>query len=296
MRVVTLSVAWIRNVGAAHQLVFASDSRLRFGRAWDCCPKVFTLPRTDCLTSFAGNTHYAYPLLLQLRNTVAFHRPSLRREVDLAATKGHVLRMFNQMRGLIHDLPAGETSPGDPEALFLFGGYSWREKAFRIWVIRFILAEERFIYQPILPWPGDGQEKTVMFVGDAVPEAKERLRELLDQHGRLRHGGLDMEPLEVLRDMIINESHKAIGGPPQVAKVYEHMDSQEFALYWPPRGDGLTVMGRPAMPYEAFDVPVLDIEEPGREPTYLAREAVEREQAPADTAEDLEAGAVPSTE
>ena len=61
----TISIAWVRNVGATKELVVASDSRLSFGCRWDCCPKVLALPRGDAAMCFAGNTMYAYPVMLQ---------------------------------------------------------------------------------------------------------------------------------------------------------------------------------------------------------------------------------------
>jgi hypothetical protein len=97
----TLSVAWVRTVNTVEELVFASDSRLRFGQAWDCCPKILTLPRTDCLISFAGDTHYAYPLMLQMNNAIDMYPPSRMRRVDIEDVRGHTLRVFNQMRSYI---------------------------------------------------------------------------------------------------------------------------------------------------------------------------------------------------
>src|SRR5688500_4667415 len=80
---VTLSLACVRNVGTVRALVFASDSRLRSGEAWDSCPKIFTLPRSDCLISFAGQTHYAYPLMLQMIQSSEVFRPSRSRRFYL---------------------------------------------------------------------------------------------------------------------------------------------------------------------------------------------------------------------
>lgn len=91
----TLSIAWLRTVGSVEELVFASDSRLRSGEAWDCCPKILTLPRSDCLISFAGSTAYAYPLMLQMARAIEFYPASSDRRVDIAHLKGHTLRVFN---------------------------------------------------------------------------------------------------------------------------------------------------------------------------------------------------------
>ncbi len=69
----TLSVAWIRKVKNTEELVIATDSRLRWGRAWDCCPKIIPLVRQDSVLCFAGNTQYAYPMMVQINNSISMH-------------------------------------------------------------------------------------------------------------------------------------------------------------------------------------------------------------------------------
>jgi hypothetical protein len=267
LRGVTLTVAWVRKVGRVSELVFASDSRLRFGAAWDCCPKLFTLPRSDCLISFAGDTHYTYPLLLQMINSMAFFSGSRTRRMDLARVKGHTLRIFNQMHDAVTDLPTGADVLPDPDALFLFGGYSWRHDDFRLWTIHY--RQRQFTFAPIQWWRGEGQEKMVRFEGDHAVEAYDRLRVLLRGRKRLETGGLDMEPFEVLRDMIRNGEHPEIGGPPQLAKVYKHLNSQFFAIPWKVGArDQLCIAGRPMLSYERIEVPIVNPDGPFR-PEYL---------------------------
>ncbi len=268
----TLTVAWVRNVRGVEELAFATDSRLRFGAAWDCCPKLFTLPRSDCLVSFAGDTHYTYPLLLQMIKSMEFYSGSVTRRMDLAQAKGHTLRIFNQMHEMIEDLPSGIASLGSPDALFLFGGYSWRHEDFRLWTLHY---NEQFTFAPIHWWEGEGQEKMVRFEGDHRVDASNRLRELLKTRGKLVSGGLDMEPFEVLRDMIRCGEFAEIGGPPQLAKVYKHLNAQFIGVRWPVPGHQDTpicVAGRPMLHYERVEVPVIDPDGPFR-PRYPAAPA-----------------------
>ena len=91
----TIAAAWVRHFGLSEELVFASDSRLRWAGAWDSCPKIFCLPRTDAVIAFAGDTMWAYPIIAQTANHIAAFRPSLRRENDLLEAKGHALRVVN---------------------------------------------------------------------------------------------------------------------------------------------------------------------------------------------------------
>jgi hypothetical protein len=68
----TLTAAWVRNLTESEELVVATDSRLRFGREWDCCPKLFTPPRSDAVISFAHNTAFAYPMIQQVRMAIEY--------------------------------------------------------------------------------------------------------------------------------------------------------------------------------------------------------------------------------
>ena len=68
-----------------------------------------------------------------------------------------------------------------------------------------------------------------------------------------------MEPFEILRDMIRAGSHRTVGGPPQVVKVYPHMNCLQVGVYWPDRQSGQqTFMGRPLLPYERNFSLILD--------------------------------------
>lgn len=258
----TLSIAWIRNVGSVQELLFASDSRLRAGQAWDCCPKIMTLARSDCLISFAGETDYAYPLMLQMARAIEFYPASFDRRVDINVVKDHAVNIFNQMRHLIHDFPELQTTPGDPHTGFLFGGYSWREQQFRIWRLTYHPQIDAFKFQPTSNWPGQTGTKIITFAGDAIRDAHGRLIELLRDRGKLKSGNLDMEPFEVLRDMIRSTAYPTIGGAPQVAKVYRYLRTKYFAVRWPTSEGVPHALGRPALDYERFEAPVIDPDAP----------------------------------
>lgn len=260
----TLSIAWIRTVGNVEELVFASDSRLRGGQSWDCCPKVVSLPRSDCLISFAGNTQYAYPLMMQMVQAIDMYAASSDRRTDITVAKGHALAVFNQMRSLIHDFPVGESSAGDPETGFLFGGYSWRQQGFLIWQLHYDASIDRFTFRPTHRWSKKNSRKAIAFAGDVALEAKERLVDLLRERGKLQTGGFDMEPFEVLRDMIRSGSYPTVGGAPQVAKVYKYLRAQHFAVSWPDASGVAHALGRPALSYENFELPVIDPDNPDR--------------------------------
>ncbi len=101
----TLALAWIRKVKKIEELVIASDSRLRWGQAWDACPKLFKTAREDTVLGFAGDTKYSYPLILQASNHISLHRASLNRALDIHDLKGHLERVFNRMLSDLSDFP-----------------------------------------------------------------------------------------------------------------------------------------------------------------------------------------------
>lgn len=254
-----LSIVWLREAGGRHELVMATDSRLRFGCAWDCCPKILTLGRGDAAICFAGDTMHAYPIMLQLKSSVDQHHATRTRARDLLDLRSHMIALANGMRDHIHDLPAGQMQPDVPETVFVFGGYSWKSEEFIIWLLHFDRSLGRFTYRPSTEWKGQASVRKIAFAGDDTACAKDHLVELLRVRGKLDVGGFDMEPFEILRDMIRGNAHPTIGGPPQVVKIYRHMNTVPLAVRWPSAAAGtLSFMGRPLLPYERTLHPVLD--------------------------------------
>jgi hypothetical protein len=178
---------------------------------------------------------------------------------------------MNHMREFITSLPRGQARPSPAQAIFILAGYSWREKDFRIWRLFYDGHLESFTFKPISFWrlPSGTSEKKIGFVGDEEPvkRAKALLVSKLKEKGRLKQGGLDMEPFEVLRDIIRAKEFPAVGGPPQVVKLYEHMNAVPFGIYWPNRSEGqMTIFGRPLMSYEAPPFGILDPDRPADRP------------------------------
>jgi hypothetical protein len=255
----TLAIAWIRQLTDTRELVLASDSRLRFGRAWDCCPKIMGLPRRDSAICFAGDTMYAYPIMLQVSNAIVMHERTLSRASDLTDLNGHLLRVLNQMHSQIHDLPKGEDLDS-PEVLFMLAGYSWKVNDFRIWQYYFRPKERKFLARSASTHTRrTAGTKYFHCVGDHVGEARARLYRLLQSRKKLTVGGLGMEPFEVLVEMIRNGKYPTIGGPPQIIKVYRYADYIPYGVYWPSKASGaVTLYGRPLLDYERHRFPALD--------------------------------------
>ena len=77
----TIGLAWIgKRADGREHLYIASDSRVTGGQRLDACPKILTLPRSDCTLCFAGHTAATFPLMIQ-RKIVSFDRAIARPHV-----------------------------------------------------------------------------------------------------------------------------------------------------------------------------------------------------------------------
>lgn len=263
---VTLVAAWVRQHANLKELYVASDSRLSGGRAWDIGTKIFDLGRGDAVIAFAGLTADAYPLMLQLQAAVRMHPKVASRAYDLTALNGHMLRIFNDMWKSIGNLPVGQIKPDPAEARFILAGYSWRYEKFKIWTLYFHAPTNEFkLREASLHRKKGGGNKYFAFIGDHANMATERVYEKLKERNRVRASGLQMEPFEVLVEFIRDNGKPEIGGPPSVVKVYKHMNTLPYNVYWPDKKQGrLAFGGRLLLPYErngylAIDPDSLDV-------------------------------------
>ena len=250
----TLSIAWVRKIGDTEELVFASDSRLRSGKAWDGCSKIFPMARGDCALSFAGDTQYAYPMINQAINAVEMYPRARSRAMDIADVRGHLTRVFNDMRHWTHDYPRGSGAE-IPEISLIFAVYSWKSRGFKIWTIVYKKSDDAFTFHTAPPY----MKNRIVFIGDAISEFKKRLYALYSSKNKPEGDGFDYEPFEVLRDMIRENIDPSIGGPPALLKVYSHMNCMPYSLLWPDRKSGSgTILGRPLLDYEVASYPLFD--------------------------------------
>lgn len=280
----TLSMAWVRNVGDQQELVFSSDSRLRWAGAWDACQKIFPLSRGDCAIAFAGDTKFAYPFIHAAINAIELHRGSSRRQIDLFEAKSVLLNSINAMLSELRDFCVGQDQFEEPDLRLIFGGYSWKKKQFALWKFHFNNGEREFQSAEIAEWEGMGTNRKLVVLGDpnASPStlrraartngtavevdedieaiAKRALINLLDSRSLRGGSGLNLEPLEVLRDLIRSDSSPYIGGAPQIVKVYQHMNVQPFGIRWPSNEGRVAVLGRILPAGEKLHVPILDPE------------------------------------
>jgi hypothetical protein len=259
----TLSVAWVRDVGTHPEMIFASDSRLTQGGTWDAGPKIMRLGRSDALVSFAGATLLAYPFMIHAANAVHAFRPWRERQRDLRQVPRRMLDVMNAMIELGDTFREGYN---EPLTELMLGGWSWEAQDFLLWRLHWKQTEGAFRHETIPQkyvgkccFIGDRSEEDEDL--DVVPFARRRLRARLEEKGKLGQP-LNMEPFEVLVEIIREERFRTVGGSPQLAKVYRHMNTQFFAVQWPAADGKLTYGGRELLEYEEFGLPELDPDRP----------------------------------
>ena len=280
----TLTMAWVRKLKNQDELVIVSDSRLRSGMAWDSCPKLFTTPRGDICFGFAGDTMYAYPLIVQAINQMSLHRASMTRELEVHDAKGHLKRVFRAMLDARSDFSNKDDKPEIPETLFLMAGYSWKLRRFQLWKVRFDVSADDFVWARAGGVAGLGVDGQFVVLGNPTMNLRERRRlsdegkQVLPEEKDVRmvamnrlvalvqqrqepgkHFRLNMEPFEVLCSMIEDEVSPYVSGPPQVIKMYPSCSSQIVGVRWPPESaTSVSVGGRPLLDYEELDCPIID--------------------------------------
>jgi hypothetical protein len=156
----------------------------------------------------------------------------------------------------IHDPPkGGSVDLPVPETAFILAGYSWLSNRFRTWILHYTKLTKQFGFAS----PPAVYGNQLCLAGDYLKEAKEKVVELLRSRNKDKGAGFDMEPFEVLRDMCRDEAFPQIGGAPQVLKIYRHMNTMPYAVYWPSReSKKVSFMGRPLLDYEMTSYLVLD--------------------------------------
>lgn len=260
----TVAAAWVRKVHNCEELIFISDSRLCGGHRWDECPKLTTLPGDNCALAFAGDTEYAYPMMMQITQAMESYRRMRTRAMDVIDINGQVLKHINHLMQSIYDVADPDYVPKNE---FIFGGYSWVEKKFKLWRYYYSKSQHGFIkdgkVHKIIP----SINGAIVVIGDKREALKKELRSMLqEKYGEKimssKNLALDMEPFEALCKILKTSNLKdTIGGAPQMIKAYQYMNTCPVGVYWPRKESvfsGRTLLGRKMFDYEDTDYWFID--------------------------------------
>lgn len=224
--------------------------------------KISILPRGDAFFSFAGTTDIAFPLLHQVEQTISSYNQSMNRSMDLTKLKGHLLMVINSLvdkldyGGLISSGDINHKEKDVKDIEFLFGGYSWKEKGFKVWLISYSMKEKTFLAHDMK----DSSFENIIIAGDLKEVALEKLYEILRKNrsdSSIHNVSLDMEPfcavVELLREK--DPEKHTIGGAPQLIKVYPYMTAKVIGVVWEGKR---TILGRKIFDYENTSCMIID--------------------------------------
>ncbi len=222
----TLCVSWIRKVNNSEELIFATDSCLSGGERWHSGVKLFELPRKDCLISFAGETNRTYPLILNLISSIKFDEHLSNPHTDLTEVLDYLTNLFTKLCNSITDYGTQDFKEVLGDFSFLFGGWSWKENRFKLWILNYKFETEAFVHDEI-------SEEGMYFglIGDELEKAEEKLTEEVKNNGKILSRNFDMEPFKVLLSMIRDEECTTIDGAIQIAKIHPPGTTEFFGVY-----------------------------------------------------------------
>lgn len=276
---VTVGAAWIRRGESGEELWFASDSRLSGdGNVWDVCPKIMPLPRRDAIAAFSGSTTQAYPLILQLANTIGAHYPAIDGSLEFFELLHHLQRVINALLSNLTQDPniiGGVMSSDEPfkgrgDSLVL-GGYSRAQSRLVIRKLQYNRATDIWEFHRLKPSPTLGS-RTICIFGDSRATGRYRflLRRLLEERGIWeRNEPFSFEPLEALvsilrmpssiqRSLPMDRRPATIGGAPQIVRVFPGSQATSVAVLWESEENGVYLQGRRTLGYENLDVPLVE--------------------------------------
>ena len=150
-----------------------------------------------------------------------------------------------------------------------------------LWKFTFDSTKNVFIENEAQAWAGLGTNRKLLILGDpsASPAAQRRAKrtgnspvkkctdveamarkefvELLKSRKIENCAGLNMEPMEVLRDIITKKRSPYVGGPPQLIKIYPYLSTRVFGIRWG-NERRVAILGRLLRHGEKMHVPILD--------------------------------------
>lgn len=255
-----------------------ADSCLSGGQRFLAAPKIFPLSRNDCAIACAGTTSYSFPVVEHIMRAIELNQAVKDRACDVTEFRHTILDIANKC--LIEEQEPDCMENG-PDFSMIFAGYSWRKKKFCLWEIRYDKHLKKMNYTT----PKAIKRTPFAVIGDGAPKVRYLINQKLDADGVNDRGFVDMQPLDVLIQ-IINDNNpdlRCIGGYPQMVKIYPFLRVLPIGFRQTINDKKLiTYSGRPLLDYEIFPYPIYDLEE--RKFMYMKAVCEEFERRPEDIA------------
>lgn len=231
----------------------------------DQAQKLFRLARGDCCLAFCGDAQVAYPFFIQVGTALDNHVKTRTRAYDTTRLSATIGQMLNRLVGA-WKIPAREKAEQLATTRILFGGWSWENRRFDVGVFKFVQGSFEFHHEKAKhqhPW--HETQRSLVFLGDYQDDYMASLAAVLEsRHGRPTALNqklivdFDYEPVEALNKLLRQKrpEHTAIGGAPQMIKVYPFSNTLPFVIR---DEEGHFLLGRSLFDWEKTEYPVLDL-------------------------------------
>lgn len=264
----TITLGWLRRQGQTVELLVASDSRLRSIGAMDQAPKIFRLDRGDSCLALRGDTQFAYPLFYQIGVALNNHIKTRTRALDVTDVKDLILKIADSIIGSWDAKPADKLQELK-DTQILFAGWSAVHNRFELSFLTYSNTGLVFHRKKMrIGHPWHETTKSLVFLGDYEDAYRLELCNLLAR--RHTHSvaqdqkikfDFNYEPIEAL-NMLLNKpdpthERRAIGGAPQLIKIYRFSNSLPFAVRLGPERHYL--YGRRLFAWEKTEFPIIDL-------------------------------------
>ena len=272
----TIALAWVRRNKSTKELIVATDSRLRSHGSMDQAQKIFRLDRGDCCLAFCGDTQVAFPLFIQVASSVNAFIKSRTRAQDVTDMVPHILDLLNNLIDS-WDLPVEEKSEYLSATRILFAGWSWKCKRFEIGNYKYVKPTYEYHRSKVkLPHPWKEAERSLIFLGDYEKDYLVHLQKVLEtrhpgimKEAEKKHVDFDYEPLKALATFLDETkgdvNYKAIGGAPQLLKIYPF--AKDLPVVVRHASDEHYLFGRRLFEWEKTEYPVITLDE--AQPRFL---------------------------
>lgn len=253
----TISLCWRRKFQGVDEIVFASDSRLSAGYRWDCAQKIFPIEGPNFCISFAGDADFGFPVLFQFQCMVRNYRRFASGAAPISEMTKGFLAIVNQMAALVDDRMLAQFT----RTSFLVGGYHFDSGRIYQQIVRYNKTTERYEREEFGGIRSGGKGFSVGFIGDERATYFKILGKLIHE----QKTELNFQPLEALSVLLRSQDRKsAIGGSPQIVKVYRHRNFLPYAVRMAAKDDKVTLFGRPLLSYERTFYPVITLDRFGQ--------------------------------
>lgn len=259
----TLCVSWIRRAGRTKELMLAADSLLNGGGDFMEAPKIFPLKRGDCAIACAGDTAYTFPIVTHILQSIDLNVKSRTRAQDFVELVHYFEELMNSCLASVV-APITDKDKG-PDFQMLFVGYSAKLKDFKMVVFQYDKSRKVMKRRT---------EKTlkknkVAVIGDkgATKKGETNLVSLYRRELFLRleadcigdNGCIDMQPLDVLNNIIKDNRYRTVSGHLQMLKICDFMSILPYAIMEDNNPESIYYMGRKLMNYETFPYPIYNL-------------------------------------